>query len=198
LPLTEPPAAEPRQLFPGQANGPSGTSGSPGEGGAPPKTPSPKGGGSGKSEIAQTAEDFLSQLKKAAGSSPDRLPGDFSIDREATEMARAERDAGKLPKGTSYVQRAQQIKEQLQAAPVEANGSGESGASLEALRRMAAEKASGTQRYRIDTRSGARYPLIGPDAVDAKAGPYDVIVSKTPIGDVELDRGARARRYDLK
>jgi hypothetical protein len=34
--------------------------------------------------------------------------------------------------------------------------------------------------------------------VDAKAGPYDVIVQRTSQGDVELDRGVRARRLSVK
>jgi hypothetical protein len=37
----------------------------------------------------------------------------LGVDRKATDLARAERDAGQLPKGMTYVQRAQQIKEQL-------------------------------------------------------------------------------------
>ena len=77
--------------------------------------------------------------------------------------------------------------------PVATNGSGESSASMEAINRMKAERAQGIQRFRVDTRSGVRTPLIGPDAADAQAGPYDVIMQSTPQGDIELDRGQRAR-----
>jgi len=74
------------------------------------------------------------------------------------------------------------------------NGSGDSAASLEAISRAASEKSNGVQRVKIDTRSGREIPLIGVDAVDAKPGPYEVIVQKSPTGDVELARGTHARR----
>lgn len=73
------------------------------------------------------------------------------------------------------------------------NGSGDSAASLEAIRRAASEKAKGIQRIKIDTRSGREIPIIGADAVDVQPGPYDVVVQRTPHGDVELARGQRAR-----
>lgn len=77
------------------------------------------------------------------------------------------------------------------------NASGESAASKEALSRMSSEKSQGIKRLRIDTRSGAEMPLIGPDAVDAKAGPHEIIVSRGPQGDTILDQGARARAARL-
>lgn len=67
------------------------------------------------------------------------------------------------------------------------NASGQTSASLEALNRLASEKANRIVRVRIDTRSGNEIPLIGPDAVDAKAGPYDEIVQRSPQGEV-VDR----------
>lgn len=45
------------------------------------------------------------------------------------------------------------------------NASGESAASLEALNRLASEKAAGMQRVRMGP-GGKTTPLIGPDAVD--------------------------------
>lgn len=73
------------------------------------------------------------------------------------------------------------------------NASGESAASMEAIRRVAAEKSKGVERVRIDTRSGRETPLFGVDAVDAKPGPYEVIVQRGPQGETILDRGAQAR-----
>ncbi len=79
------------------------------------------------------------------------------------------------------------------------NASGESAASQEAINRASSEKATGTKRVRIDTRSGAETPIIGAEAVDAKASPYDVIVQRTPgKPEVLLDSGARARPYRPK
>ena len=72
------------------------------------------------------------------------------------------------------------------------NGSGESSASQEAINRVRSEKTSGIQRYRIDTRSGNSVPLIGVDAVDARPGPFDVIVQRQNGTDTVLDKGMRA------
>jgi hypothetical protein len=73
------------------------------------------------------------------------------------------------------------------------NGSGDSTASAEAISRQASNKTKGVKYLRRDTRSGAEMPLIGPDALDTNPGPYDVIVQRSPQGDVELARGAHAR-----
>lgn len=73
------------------------------------------------------------------------------------------------------------------------NASGESSASLEAINRQASERVNGVKRFRIDTRSGKETPLIGVDAVDAKAGPYDRIVQRGPQGETTLDQGLKAR-----
>lgn len=74
------------------------------------------------------------------------------------------------------------------------NGSGESAASQEALSRVASERSQGIKRVRIDTRSGTETPLFGPDAVDAKAGPFDRIVQRDASGhETTLDSGQRAR-----
>ena len=78
------------------------------------------------------------------------------------------------------------------------NASGESAASQEAINRAASQKAQGIKTYRIDTRSGNEVPLLGVDATDASAGPYDVIVQRGPKGETVLDTGARARPYRAK
>ncbi|HEX3156806.1 MAG TPA: hypothetical protein VHV32_19410 [Candidatus Angelobacter sp.] len=77
--------------------------------------------------------------------------------------------------------------------PVHTNGSGESPASQEAINRVSSEKSQGVQRFRIDTRSGKETPLIGVDAVDAKAGPYDRIIKRGPKGEEVVDEGPKAR-----
>lgn len=76
-----------------------------------------------------------------------------------------------------------------------ANGSGESAASMEAINRAASEKNRGIQRVAIDSRSGAEKPLIGVDAVDYQPQPHEIVVQRTPQGDVELARGHAAGRY---
>lgn len=122
------------------------------------------------------------------GSVPPENQGfDFSPAKDYGNSARADverRMGGPLPRGTA----------ERRVPAVTPNGSGESVASLEAVHRAAAEKKNGVQRLRIDTRSGNATPVIGPDAVDATAGPFDVIVQRTPQGDVELSRGLHARR----
>lgn len=74
------------------------------------------------------------------------------------------------------------------------NASGESGASMEAINRSHSERLAGTKRIRIDTRSGNETPLLGADAVDAKPGPYDEIITRDKNGnETTLDRGGKAR-----
>jgi hypothetical protein len=73
------------------------------------------------------------------------------------------------------------------------NASGESSASQEAINRVKSEKSQGVQRFRIDTRSGNAIPLIGVDAVDARPGPFDVLVQRQGGSETILDRGAQAR-----
>lgn len=74
------------------------------------------------------------------------------------------------------------------------NASGESAASAEAISRVNTERSAGIKRVKIDTRSGKEIPLIGVDAVDAKAGPYDRIIKRYPDGREEVqDQGTKAR-----
>ena len=73
------------------------------------------------------------------------------------------------------------------------NGSGESGASQEAINRVASEKTQGIKTYRVDTRSGHEVPISGVDAVDAVAGPFERIIQRAADGsETELDAGAKA------
>lgn len=66
------------------------------------------------------------------------------------------------------------------------NASGESAASVEAVNRVAAEKAAKQDRFLID-KDGTVTPLIGVDAVDASAKPGQVIVQ----------RGVGAEKYTI-
>ena len=70
------------------------------------------------------------------------------------------------------------------------NASGESKASLEAIHRAAEEKAAGRVRMAIDANGSVR-PLLGPEAVDARAQAGQIIVQRG-IGEKDwtvLDRG---------
>jgi hypothetical protein len=75
---------------------------------------------------------------------------------------------------------------------------GEFSTSLEAINRVSSERTQGIKRFRVDTRSGNELPIVGADAVDAPAGPYDVIVQRGPEGEVILDSGAKARPVGTK
>jgi hypothetical protein len=75
------------------------------------------------------------------------------------------------------------------------NASGESSSSMEAINRLAGEKSRGTNYYRIDTRKNTAIPLVGPERVDAVAGPYEEIIRIERDGsETTLDKGDRARR----
>jgi hypothetical protein len=79
------------------------------------------------------------------------------------------------------------------------NGSGESSASVESIKRMASEKAAGTQRVVVDTRSGAERPLIGPDAVDYTPKKFESVEFRGGNKDGEIiSQGPQVRRYTRK
>jgi hypothetical protein len=72
------------------------------------------------------------------------------------------------------------------------NGSGESAASQEAVSRVASEKTNGIKRVKI-TKGGQEVPLVGVDAVDARAGKGETIVKRYADGREEIqDQGAGA------
>lgn len=80
-------------------------------------------------------------------------------------------------------------------SPIENNASGESSASIEAINRVASEKAAGQDRYVINA-DDTVVPLKGVDAVDAAARKGQVIVQRgvgnTPY--TVLDRGGLSKR----
>ena len=81
--------------------------------------------------------------------------------------------------------------------PVTLNASGESVASQEAINRAASQKAQGIKTYRVDSRSGNAVPILGVDAADATAKPYEHIVQVKPTGEVQIqDSGRGARPLD--
>jgi hypothetical protein len=85
---------------------------------------------------------------------------------------------------------------QIESTPpsIVPNASGESSASMEAINRASSERRANVSRVKIDTRSGKETPLIGTDAVDAKAGPYERIVKRQPgKPDQVLDQGEKAK-----
>lgn len=121
-----------------------------------------------------------------------------NADTAAFQQARRELGGGAT--SDDVVSRAEQILGRPGAyslkkgpANVLPNGSGESAASAEAINRQASNRMRGIKYLKRDTRSGMETPLIGPDALDVQPGPHDVIVQRSPQGDVELARGAHAR-----
>jgi hypothetical protein len=81
------------------------------------------------------------------------------------------------------------MKGRVRFADVENNASGESSASLEAIRRNNLEKAEGRTRHLVDP-DGNATPLTGVDAVDAKAPKGHIIVQGDGKGGhTILDRG---------
>jgi hypothetical protein len=102
-----------------------------------------------------------------------------------------------LPEGTpsQWALRAQELK----TASKSVNGSGESAASQEAINRSASEKAQNVKRVVVDTRSGQERPLIGVDAVDYQAKPYESVEFRGGDRDGEvIDQGRNARSYKRK
>ena len=141
-----------------------------------------------KASVVDTSkpEAVQAQAQKLA----DQFPG-AQIGIETPENVVAGRQAS-IPKPETS---ATETPLSAETRPVQGlpNASAESGASLEAISRTRNEKASGVQRVRIDTRTGKETPLIGPEAVDAKAGPYDRIVSRQANGtETTLNEGAKA------
>lgn len=76
---------------------------------------------------------------------------------------------------------------------LQANASGDSSASIEAINRLKGEAAAGKQRVRLD-RAGRETPLIGTDAVDQSARAGETIAFRLPDGTYQvIEQGAGAR-----
>lgn len=75
-----------------------------------------------------------------------------------------------------------------QRGHIQLNASGESAASLEAINRMKAEKKAGITRHVLRADDTVE-PLIGPEAVDAKAYGRDVIIQMQDGEPTVLSRG---------
>jgi hypothetical protein len=74
------------------------------------------------------------------------------------------------------------------------NASGESDMSQENINRVASQKSKGIKTYRVDSRSGNRIPILGADAADITARPYEHIVQVDKDGNetiMDSGRGAR-------
>ena len=163
--------------------------------------------GSADEDLVQQAQDSLDMVRarKAAGITrqPEMPAGteeEFKQRLSAIADRKAAAAAGKTQGGASS---RTTVTDPTTGRPefsdvVANNASGESAASQEAINRAASQKAQGIKTYRIDTRSGNEVPLLGVDATDASAGPYDVIVQRGPKGETVLDTGARARPYRAK
>jgi hypothetical protein len=83
-----------------------------------------------------------------------------------------------------------------QPEPVAVNASGESAASQEAINRTASQKVQGIKTFRVDSRTGNATPVLGVDAADATAHPYEHVV-QVKDGQVTVqDSGKGARPLD--
>lgn len=86
-----------------------------------------------------------------------------------------------------------------QPAPIVNNASGESAASVEAVKRVKAEKRQGLQRVKVDARSGKMTPLLSVDAVDVMPQPHEFTATVDAKGNVKiLDKGAKANPAMIK
>ena len=132
-----------------------------------------------------------------------------AVDRStmsANELEAAIKNRGKIRTPFDYTEGARQTMESdknmpkmpgpKQSAP---NASGESAASQEAINRTASEKAAGTKRVVVDTRSGNERPLIGVDAVDYLPKPYESVEFRGGKRDGEIiNQGKSVRPYKRK
>lgn len=73
------------------------------------------------------------------------------------------------------------------------NASGESAASLEALRVEQSRKAQGITHWIVDSRTGKPRPAIGPRPEDAALNPYDVLVQWDGTKSTTMNLGSKAK-----
>jgi len=165
-------------------------------------------GGESGAAVAEKAESGLSEAGEAAApkanaeSAPKPAAKVETVGSAAAAKAdtdffqQAKTELGSNASISKIAQRAQELK--VASKQVSINASGESAASLEAINRVSSERSRGIKRFRVDTRSGKEIPIVGADAVDATAGPYDVILQRGPEGEVILDTGSKARPLGKK
>ncbi len=165
-------------------------------------------GGESGAAVAEKAESGLSEAgevaapKANAESAPKPAAKVETVGSAAAAKAdtdffqQAKTELGSNASISKIAQRAQELK--VASKQVSINASGESSASLEAINRVSSERSRGIKRFRVDTRSGKEMPIVGADAVDATAGPYDVILQRGPEGEVILDTGSKARPLGRK
>jgi len=132
-----------------------------------------------------------------------------AVDRStmsANELEAAMKNRGKIRTPFDYTEGARQTMESDKNMPKmpgpkqsTPNASSESAASQEAINRIASEKAAGTKRVVVDTRSGNERPLIGVDAVDYLPKPYESAEFRGGKRDGEIiDQGKSVRPYKRK
>ena len=107
------------------------------------------------------------------------FPGKTMADLDSKQFSQLNQEAQRLKSGTKQLVK---------------NASGESSASQEAINRVKMEQSKGIKYFRKDSRTGKEIPLIGVDAIDAKAGDYDTIIRRTAEGhEVIMDQGKKAK-----
>ena len=140
-------------------------------------------------------------VEEVPGTLREKIPG---LERRkppstAGEMAYTGSERRNAVRDTEGVMNTIKRDKNMPQQPGQINGSSESAASKEALSRAASEKAAGTKRVVVDTRSGQERPLIGPDAVDYNPRPYESVEFRGGKRDGEIiDRGSSARPYKRK
>ena len=163
----------------------------------------------GPTQLPASPLERMKQL--SAGSAPapaeappalrEKVPG---LDRReppstAGEMAYTGSERRNAARDTEGVMNTIKRDKNMPQQPGQINGSSESAASKEALSRAASEKAAGTKRVVVNTLSSQERPLIGPDAVDYRPGPYESVEFRGGKRDGEIiDQGSRARPYKRK
>ena len=107
----------------------------------------------------------------------------------------AKEELGEDASFSDVAKRAQEMKTQANLSGPGAEGAG----SVEAINRANAEKAQGLKRVVVDTRSGQERPLLGVDAVDYQAKPYESVEFRGGDRDGEIiDQGKAVRPYERK
>jgi hypothetical protein len=175
----------------------------------PGTVPQPTVTPSGPTQLPASPLENMKQLSASNAPAPaeappalrEKVPG---LDRRkppstAGEMAYTGSERRNAARDTEGVVNTIKRDQNMPKQPGQINGSGESAASKEALSRAASEKAAGTKRVVVDTRSGRERLLMGPDAVDYNPRPYESVEFRGGKRDGEIiDQGSSARPYKRK
>ena len=133
-------------------------------------------------KIASKRAEFKAGGKEKEGEQ-DLSPAELKRFTELTREGKSVKEAGDIVISERKPAEEAPKKEEPKS---EINASGESAASLEAIRRLESEKKKGASRYKIDLRSGKAIPMPTVDAVDTPAQPYEAIIKLNKDGTHEI------------